>query len=823
MTIHFSAKRTVSKIPTSLCRVVSVAVIFLSTLMAALPLPRYSVNNSTPCTSSSACVTGHKELWSSEKESVRIQPFRQQNLDGQKIDWQNENLELNPLVHVFPFTQYGPNVQLLGFVQTLTICSVLGFICVEPGFSSLFLQRTYTASDIWSLSNVSVPFKPRNVTTAETLDLDYIIYPDKPGSGKVCEPSAGYWQMHKVRKTSATKLMRVTSARSNETEFHVLQTMKEAATTSGKQLTTIALIYCDIFAVPFITENLRATFNALRAEIRPIEALEGIATDVMKMNSLPLDGNYIAIHLRLRDFCTTSFEECCCTTSGSRFELSSELLDQILQTTLAATGASKVFIAAPPSFLGMNVSFHHTSSSAIVTWYSESQPGSLEESIVQQLICSKANLFLYSVEKSTWSQSVIAWQQRGVSRHLSEATSKADLRLLKFYTPQLKSGNLEPEPNMINTDQHASFRTSDSTCLMNETVFVMLREDGLGAALHFVLLAAGIANKLHYNLVALPIKAEKKWSWAKFCEDGTWDCTFKLLSDCRTFRTFEGSEPFEVVAKAVQGSWANGGRCIAPFCLSWDRRQHGFDLAPISPSFNISSPEELSSIHRGSILRHLLRANDRAMSVLRRKKLLSYERGVKEELSLEEFEKYAMSLAQRGGMVVGMHIRRGDSCHDPRKIRQCFSTNQYIQATATLRKHYNISAILLITDDPTALVEVLKSDLRVFTQNYNRTLLKVKDTSSYNSDNVPAKIRRISESDVADMLFSSIFDWFAFRKAHAFVGTFTSDFGRIAFELMSAELNAVPPYYSLEETFCKPIFAFANTPYISSRQVNTCF
>lgn len=93
----------------------------------------------------------------------------------------------------------------------------------------------------------------------------------------------------------------------------------------------------------------------------------------------------------------------------------------------------------------------------------------------------------------------------------------------------------------------------------------------------------------------------------------------------------------------------------------------------------------------------------------------------------------------------------------------------------------------------------------------------MKDEAAYlHGGNIPAKMKGGS-GDVKNIAIETVTDISALSAANMFVGTFTSDFGRLVFELVSARaLDHVPPHVSLAGTFC------GGKEFISKRKVYCC-
>ncbi len=751
-------------------------------------------------------------------------------------------LEEDAIITMFPFTQYGPNVQLYGAIQTFALCEYLKVRCIEPGFSSLFASEKMTLSDVFNLSTVTgVNITSRNASASSPLSPFYILFFRKPG-GPACIPSPIYWELHGIKPSKKTRTMIINSTRVTA-ESQVISTISEIireARNNNEANQVVALVYCDAFPSEMSLPEMHKSFNRIRHTLQPVRTLEDLANEAMEDVGLPLNGDYIAIHLRLRDHCNTSLAECCCETSGSYTELNEHKLDELLASIIRSSGNKKVFIAAPPSFKKMEVNWTLTDEKALVTWYSSDSPGSLSESVVQQIICKRATSFFYSVEESTWSQSVAAWRKSDAGQNLLKALDVPDLQENDRFLPrELEARVQRAESDGIQPHGALQFLSS-STCDVDQTVFVALRDDGFGASLHFVLLAAGFAAKYNFTLVPLPLHNNKPWSWSKHCSvdkdtggQHSWNCLFRALHICTTFSWNSTQYTFDEMSSKVQTSWQGDEPCVAPMCFTFPRASKFFDFntSLYAVSFGIKVPSQQSVIHRGKLINMLLSPSSQTVDQLAvinvtRHAYRSHSSGLERaNLSAAQFWNEVSLLHKENSLLLGLHVRRGDSCNDPRQIRRCFDVSDYVAAILDMKQAYNLSAIYLATDEA-KFAEELSHTLAgtdIYTQNFDRQLYHSSNQSSYKDDNIPKKMQNIGPELTSYMTYGALFDWYALREADAFVGTFTSDFGRIGFELMSARTESVPPFVSLEGTYCKSRKPGPRKPVVANRIVNTCY
>mmetsp|Transcript_61955 Transcript_61955/g.90809 ORF Transcript_61955/g.90809 Transcript_61955/m.90809 type:complete len:116 (+) Transcript_61955:2-349(+) len=108
-----------------------------------------------------------------------------------------------------------------------------------------------------------------------------------------------------------------------------------------------------------------------------------------------------------------------------------------------------------------------------------------------------------------------------------------------------------------------------------------------------------------------------------------------------------------------------------------------------------------------------------------------------------------------------------------------------------MARTYNTSQVFVASDDNEALQQ-LKSlpDLNVMYLALDRSIL---DSHWYVEDRI-----RHGLLDAAIAGESAISDLFVLASCDYFVGTFSSHFGALAYELMAADKGYLPPYISLD-------------------------
>ena len=157
----------------------------------------------------------------------------------------------------------------------------------------------------------------------------------------------------------------------------------------------------------------------------------------------------------------------------------------------------------------------------------------------------------------------------------------------------------------------------------------------------------------------------------------------------------------------------------------------------------------------------------------------------------------ALATPPAGGgrpLLIGMHIRRGDSCH---RSRFCPAnlTASYFGAAARLRSLYGANRLLLATDDPEAArlcaASVLGFDCR--TQSLERTKFA---SATLIEDRVATHAEgSLSGSAVA---LDALADISMLADADMFVLLLRSCFARVAYALATGRRGRPPPVISLE-------------------------
>ena len=315
-------------------------------------------------------------------------------------------------VQIYPFTQYGPNNQLLGTIQALSLCAVLSIGCLEPNFVPHFTDAAHDKSVPFSklFETGYTPFIPRS---DEVIQLDYIITTNIRSAP--CWPRKRYWDNHGIKHFNYGEhpgrviMLNRTKRSRLQMEHLVLETLQSISGTGREQNITIGYVYCDVFGRPEPDSPLlKPSFKSFSQLVVPSVHYQRLADAAME--SLGLSSRtYAAIHLRLKDKCFESFANCCCGGhKGSGQQLDAVELQKAVELLRSNMGLDSIFIASQPIFQNMTQHWTWFEKLGVKTWFADATLGSFEESIVQQLICSRAHVFVGSID-STWSDTVRNW------------------------------------------------------------------------------------------------------------------------------------------------------------------------------------------------------------------------------------------------------------------------------------------------------------------------------------------------------------------------------------------------------------------------------
>lgn len=321
-------------------------------------------------------------------------------------------------VRIYPFTQWGPNNQFFGVLQALSLCTELDILCYEPLFSPHHTERNSTPIEfgqIYTLRGDAV-FLRRG---KDSLKLDGILTISKRGI--LCWPKQVYWKNHRILNFSkpasfvgAVHAINTTNRDRKDVEQLFIQKMQDIIhnATRDKKSVTVAYVYCDAMERPTPAHvDLAESFARVSQSLSPASKYTHLASQIMIELGLQTN-EYSAIHLRLKDKCTGTFEECCCQShAGTRKTFTEKLLEKYILQVQNVTGKNRTFISGSPALATFVSEWTWLPKLGVSIWFAKPSHvlEDYEESVVHQLICSKAHTFYKTVD-STWSDVVQLWQ-----------------------------------------------------------------------------------------------------------------------------------------------------------------------------------------------------------------------------------------------------------------------------------------------------------------------------------------------------------------------------------------------------------------------------
>jgi len=145
--------------------------------------------------------------------------------------------------------------------------------------------------------------------------------------------------------------------------------------------------------------------------------------------------------------------------------------------------------------------------------------------------------------------------------------------------------------------------------------------------------------------------------------------------------------------------------------------------------------------------------------------------------------------------VIGVHVRRGDSCHAEEGL-SCHALGKYMDAVQALSKQYGATRVFLATDDE----EVASTAAREYPQ-FQFATASI-DRLRYN--NTVFIGRRLATGEFAETSegLDVISEVTLLSQSDFFVGQFTSNLARVAYMLMATRLGYLPPFVSLDVPMC---------------------
>ena len=165
---------------------------------------------------------------------------------------------------------------------------------------------------------------------------------------------------------------------------------------------------------------------------------------------------------------------------------------------------------------------------------------------------------------------------------------------------------------------------------------------------------------------------------------------------------------------------------------------------------------------------------------------------------------------------LSMHMRRGDSCRDgARSGRICSNGTAYATAVMEMVSNFGYRSLVVTSDSDDAVGELRAALASRGWQPHWPIIASTASQSAerdrwFKESRQPGwrdKIRIEAQWAAGDLdpwedFESFLIDVFLLRESDGFVGKFTSMFGRLVFELMSARFGCVRPYLSLDASWC---------------------
>jgi hypothetical protein len=173
--------------------------------------------------------------------------------------------------------------------------------------------------------------------------------------------------------------------------------------------------------------------------------------------------------------------------------------------------------------------------------------------------------------------------------------------------------------------------------------------------------------------------------------------------------------------------------------------------------------------------------------------------------------------------VISIHVRKGDACATKKRVQKsgCANFAKYAERVEELRNEYpnTFTHVFLATDDEATIKEA-----KAYCEKHNLSLMYAPVERSWYHPKTWSKTRgkfakklnhrqqneehfkagfierrlRAGDGDPARIGMETAADVELLASGHAFIGTFTSNMGRLAFEIMTDRLKRVPPYVSVD-------------------------
>jgi len=166
--------------------------------------------------------------------------------------------------------------------------------------------------------------------------------------------------------------------------------------------------------------------------------------------------------------------------------------------------------------------------------------------------------------------------------------------------------------------------------------------------------------------------------------------------------------------------------------------------------------------------------------------------------SLEKAKKEANWPAD-GVPVIALHYRAGDSCLEYVDAlgRKCDKFSVYMAHVNLMAQKYNISHVYLATDSDSVIKEELKNY-----PNYTWHYIQDMDRGGVRNNMTVDDLLLKHKLDGCGEAQQSMIDIHLLAQADAYVGKFSSNIDRVAYNLMYARKQTHQPYTSLDNNWC---------------------
>ncbi|KAK3240721.1 hypothetical protein CYMTET_49458 [Cymbomonas tetramitiformis] len=147
--------------------------------------------------------------------------------------------------------------------------------------------------------------------------------------------------------------------------------------------------------------------------------------------------------------------------------------------------------------------------------------------------------------------------------------------------------------------------------------------------------------------------------------------------------------------------------------------------------------------------------------------------------------------------IMAMQVRHGDACEDTRQQRRCHNFEEYLVEARLMKAKYGVRNVYLATDD--------EAVQRAAEQNTEFNFkFRLSESRKFYGSNTFIESRIFNGQGDPGLLGLDIaIDITLMQDCDFFIGTFSSNLGRMAVMLMSARKGFIPPYISLDYAWCQ--------------------